>query len=148
MATEKEIDDFLMKMNQIRPNRVNRDINSNSEGLKFALMYIGNVGRPVSAGELSRISCVSTARTAAMIKKLQAKGLIVKNSDSHDARKSMLTLSDEGREKYEQTKEVTRKVAEMLIDKYGVEKLNEVMGTIHDIHMTIEAYFQGEKDAF
>jgi DNA-binding MarR family transcriptional regulator len=61
-------------------------------------MVIRLVGRypGISAGELARILRVHPSTLTGLLKRLAARGLIVRNADSTDARRALLTLGSKG----------------------------------------------------
>lgn len=68
-----------------------------SGGEFFALSFLLARGGNSSPSELSRGMEVSTARIAALLKHLEKKGLVRRNSDPRDERRVIVALTEEGR---------------------------------------------------
>lgn len=84
---------------------VNHGLESTSRRMKAAMgvtgperMVIRLVGRypGISAGELARILRVHPSTLTGLLKRLAARGLVVRNADSTDARRALFTLGPKG----------------------------------------------------
>lgn len=112
--------DFIMS----RPTKFPPEMNATSAGigLVMKLLFSSPSGK-LTAGEISEAMCVSTARVAVLLKKMEKKGLIVKSVDESDARVTNVRLSDVGYETVKAMREDMIERASMLIDKLGEEKI-------------------------
>lgn len=141
MATREEIERIAESLPQVQPTNFFKIVNDSRAGIGFALrlLYSSPSGR-LTAGEISEAMCVSTARVAVLLKKMEAKGLVVKEHDSRDARVRVVFLSEHGRAVAERMRENMLHDIELLIDRIGLERLNlfvelsaEVKGAMADI---------------
>lgn len=99
-------------------------------GEALVLRYIMTVGSEVSPGELSEIMSISTARTSAILSSLQAKKLITRHSDIRDARRTLISLTEEG---HAAAAELTEKMDSRMmrtIDFLGEDEARQFLGTL------------------
>ena len=81
---------------------------------------------------------VSTARVAVLLKKLEAKGLIVKETDLSDARVTAVRLSAEGRAAAEKMRDALYSQVGLLIDRIGMERLSDFAKTLGEIQKIVK----------
>lgn len=126
MATKEQIEFIAEELSKAQPTNFLKIINDSNAGIGFALklLYTAKESR-LSAGEISEAMCVSTARVAVLLKKMENKGLIIKESDRTDARVTIVRLSEEGKKTAKQMRENMLKHISDVIDKIGMEKLRQ-----------------------
>ena len=102
MITAEETEAMMERLFQSRPREFFQKADSTRAGIGCLMHILAKAEEPVSAGALSAEARVSTARIAVLLKKMEQKGLIVRQSDPEDARKTKISLSAFGRETHEQ----------------------------------------------
>lgn len=123
---EKPSDDTLRKFNE------------DNAGISCMLKYLSDTDEPVSAGEISRFMSVSTARVSVLLKKMQEKNFIVRENSSVDARRLMISLSDEGRAECLKRREEMIELFSRIIDEVGRERMEEFISISHQIKGVME----------
>ncbi len=126
MATKEQIDYIISELPKSHPDNFFKIFNDSNTGIGFAikLLYSAEDNR-LSAGAISEAMGVSTARVAVLLKKMEGKGLITRESDSTDARVTVVCLSGAGKNVAEQMQENMLKHISYVIDQVGMEKLKQ-----------------------
>ena len=96
-------------------------------GESFILHYLGFNGGTVLPNEISSAMSISTARVAAVLNKLEGKGLIIREIDKSDRRKILVTLTDEGRAVSEEKKKKVLSETERLLRLLGDKDATELV---------------------
>lgn len=141
MATREELERIAESLPQVQPTHFLKIVNDSGAGIGFALKLLhSSPSGHLTAGEISEAMGVSTARVAVLLKKMEAKGLVVKEHDSHDARVRVVCLSERGCLEAERMHESMLRDLERLIDRIGpecfrlfVELSAEVKGAMAEI---------------
>ncbi len=137
MASEKQVEMVLDHLQAVHPAKFFKTINEGNAGVGAVLRYLHNSPKNVTAGNISEYMQVSTARVAVLLKKMNAQGLIVKESDATDARLTIVHISEKGEEKYQQVRsEIYGQVSEV-IDKIGMEKMMEFITIANEFKTTV-----------
>lgn len=128
MATKEQIDYIISELPKAHPANFFKIFNDANTGIGFAvkLLYSAEENR-LSAGAISEAMGVSTARVAVLLKKMESKGLISRESDRADARVTVVCLSETGRNLAEQMQENMLRHISYVIDRVGMEKLKQFM---------------------
>lgn len=128
MATKEQIDYIISELPKAHPANFFKIFNDANTGIGFAikLLYSAEENR-LSAGAISEAMGVSTARVAVLLKKMESKGLISRESDRADARVTVVCLSEAGKNLAEQMQENMLKHISYVIDRVGMEKLKQFM---------------------
>ena len=128
MATKEQIDYIISELPKAHPANFFKVFNDANTGIGFAvkLLYSAEENR-LSAGAISEAMGVSTARVAVLLKKMESKGLISRESDRADARVTVVCLSEAGKNLAEQMQENMLKHISYVIDRVGMEKLKQFM---------------------
>ena len=71
-------------------------ISETTKGIAAVLGYLYETSETVTAGQISKVMNVSTARVAVLLKKMENKGLIIKETGTNDARTTVVRLSELG----------------------------------------------------
>lgn len=72
------------------------EVNAAMRGELAVLRLLEDEGRPLSAGEISRLLRMTTSRIAAVLGALDKKGMIVRSTDAKDRRRVLVTLTQKG----------------------------------------------------
>lgn len=128
MATKEQIDYIISELPKAHPANFFKIFNDSNTGIGFAvkLLYSAEENR-LSAGAISEAMGVSTARVAVLLKKMENKGLISRESDRADARVTVVCLSEAGKNLAEQMQENMLRHISYVIDRVGMEKLKHFM---------------------
>jgi DNA-binding MarR family transcriptional regulator len=99
MYYDKAADRFMQAMSNSRSKGPMHHVGSLSKGEMFALNLLNAKCQSMSAGELRESMSISSARIAAVLGKLEAKGYVERHMDAGDRRKIEVVLTDSGRTK-------------------------------------------------
>lgn len=126
MATKEQIDFIISELPKAHPANFFKIFNDSNTGIGFAvkLLYSAEDNR-LSAGAISEAMGVSTARVAVLLKKMESKGLITRESDRADARVTVVCLSEAGKTASRQMQENMLRHISYVIDRVGMEKLKQ-----------------------
>lgn len=126
MATKEQIDYIISELPKAHPANFFKIFNDSNTGIGFAvkLLYSAEDNR-LSAGAISEAMGVSTARVAVLLKKMESKGLITRESDRSDARVTIVCLSQEGKAVAKRMQDNMLQHISYVIDKVGMEKLKQ-----------------------
>lgn len=118
------------------------ELSSNiSQGESGVLLYLLNANSNVSQSELSENLGVTMPRIVAVINTLQKKELIEKNIDSTDKRKSIISITNKGKDNIIKKKEDAIKFIENVIkelDEQEIEQYIAISKKIERISNKIE----------
>ena len=137
MISSEETNDILNRMAENRPRHFFSKVDSTNAGIKCVIKFLVEADRSVSAGEISSYMNVSTARVAVLLKKMSEKGLIVKERDPCDARKTIITISAAGKEIDRKCREEIIRLFTSVIEKVGKEKFEEFIDISGEIKKAI-----------
>lgn len=134
MITKERIEFIAQELPKVQPTNFLKIVNDSNAGIGFVLKLLFSASNnQLSAGELSESMCVSTARVAVLLKKMENKGLIFKQEDKSDARVTIVKLSEEGKRVAAEMKENMLKHIAKVIDKVGEEKFLQFISISHEI---------------
>lgn len=92
-----------------------RKLSDFPKGEMFILNYLTDRRSPVPPSELSAAMQASTARIAAALNSLEAKGEVIRQADSTDRRRTLVILTPRGRDKVlERRRMIHRQIEQML----------------------------------
>lgn len=80
----------------LRNSHPEQTLSDMQRGEKLALLLLEEAGGRMLPGELTQAMATSTARTAALLKSLEAKGLVVRQQDTADRRRMPACLTPQG----------------------------------------------------
>ena len=92
----------------------------------------------MTSGKIAKELHGSTARMAVLLKKLEAKGLIIREPGVKDARTTVVRLSDQGWQKVEAVQHEVYQVLGTLIDEIGMERMLTFAETAKEIRSVCE----------
>lgn len=143
MSTEKDVHDFLKGFCSCIPKNFFSKMEETQRGMGFILIYLHDADKEVVAGDLARELNVSTPRIAALLKKMESNGLIVRHDSSRDGRKTVVEITAEGTEYLNRIKEDVLRKAELLFERIGSEDLEEFLRISYRIKEALEETEQG-----
>lgn len=137
MATKEQIEFVFESLMKMRDDEFFKEINITKAGVGAVIKILFDSDQPVNAGAISKSMGVSTARVAVLLKKMQAKGLIVKENDCFDARKTLVSLSETGRATAKRMKEEVYAHIDTVIENVGIEKLTTFLALSEEIRKVL-----------
>lgn len=138
MSTREEAQEMLHKLRACRSKSVFGKIDESQKGIGFVLVYLQEANHEVIAGDLARELGVSTARIAALLRKMEKNGLIVRYRSAEDARQTVVQITQEGSAYVDKMKEQMLIKMELLIEKVGRKDLEEFIRISHKIKETFD----------
>lgn len=93
-------------------------------GIFVVLRILDNAEGEVSAGDISNLFGVSTARTAVMLNTLERKEYISKTKSNVDARKTIVAITDKGRLALSERKQKIEGLIDNFTSKLSVGEVN------------------------
>lgn len=125
MATKEQIETIMVLLEDSHPAEFLKKMDASSAGIGAVLRLLYEAEHAVTAGQISQFMGVSTARVAVLLKKMVARGYIIKESGATDARTTVVTLSDFGRETAQKMRNDMYHQVGTVIDQLGMERLIE-----------------------
>ncbi len=139
MAEKKDILFALELFHENRPQHIFDEMKNNDMGSFAVIKYIHEVGREVNSAEICKHLKISSARMAVLIKKLEAKNLVVKINSENDSRSKIIVLSEKGRKTATHMQEQMYKSAEKVVDEFGIEALIDLFNNLNKLKMILKA---------
>lgn len=133
MATKEEIALLESMLGTCRPGELFLKLNEADNGLGAVLRILHRSEGPVTSGTVSRAMGVSTARVAALLKRLENLGLVARAQGRKDARTTMVSLTRKGTETVERMYADYCGELAKLIDRVGLDRLREFMAIAGEI---------------
>lgn len=124
MSTKGDAQEFLNRLMSCMPVSFYHDIEITERGVGFVLCYLRRAENEVIAGDFSKMLHVSTARIAALLKKMEQSGLITRRSSPKDARQTVVEITPAGVALADKLKEQALREVGLLLDEIGEEELN------------------------
>lgn len=133
MANREYIVSVVKRLHEKPIEDTFRKFNDDNAGISCMLKYLEEVGRPVSAGEISGHMHVSTARVSVLLRKMSDRNFIIRENSSKDARRLMISLSGQGRAECLRRREEMVDIFGRIIDRIGEERMEEFISIANDI---------------
>ena len=137
MATVAQIEMVLKRVEQARPAHFFKCMDEVQVGIGAVLRLLYKSEETVTAGKISDVLEVSTARVAVLIKKMVSKGLISKEQGVKDARVTIVRLTDFGTQVFEEIWDDIYQKIGIIIDTVGEDRLIEFISVAEEIKDTI-----------
>lgn len=96
MSIPEDAREYLEKLYSCMPKLFYNEIESTQRGFGFVLSYLEKADKDIYAGDLSKKLNVSTARIAALLKKMEQNGLITRHTSPKDARRTVVEITPAG----------------------------------------------------
>ncbi len=133
MATQKEVQELLNLMKCNKPYHVFEEMRQIDHGVLGVMKVLYDERKEVISKDICRELGISSARVAVLIKKMEAKGLIVKKTYENDARISIISLTEKGEKLAKNMRSQMFVVAEKIVDEFGLERLKEMFGDMEKL---------------
>lgn len=138
MSKKEDAQEFFQKMCSCRPQPFFSKLDESQRGIGFVLAYLSEAKGEIIAGDLARELNVSTARIAALLKKMEKNGLIERRSAKGDARQTVVEITQAGIEYSDKIREQILEKAELLLEKVGKDDLDEFIRISQKIKNALE----------
>ena len=138
MDSREKAEEFLNLMFEKNKKCLVEKTKDLSQGEKGCLFYLTFVENDISASRLSEVLNVSMPRIVSLINTLETKGLIIKNCDQNDKRKTIITITDFGKKIVLDKKEEVISKLSNIIDALGENEFNEYIRLTKKINSIIE----------
>ncbi|MCQ2465345.1 MAG: MarR family transcriptional regulator [Oscillospiraceae bacterium] len=138
LITREETEIILERLVKSRPKKLFTHVDTENAGIMCLLKFLLDSGRPVTAGEISTYMHVSTARVAVLIKKLEKNSMIEKLADPSDARKTMVSISDNGIQTVNANREKCLDFFSAVIERTGKEKFLDFVKLSEEIKSAVD----------
>lgn len=138
MSDREEARAFLRKICSCTPKPLFHKVEEVDRGTGFVLAYLQETDGEVFAGDLARELKVSTARIAALLNKLEDKGLVERSRSENDARRTVVKITPQGAAYTAEIKEQILDRVEVLFDKVGKKDLQEFLRICKEITQALD----------
>lgn len=125
MDRREEAQELIRKMTVCRPKNFFSKMDEYQKGIGFVLVCLAEADDTVIAGDLARELNVSTARIAAILRKMEDGGLAVRKRSHSDARQTEVEITQKGLDYVDKMKEQLISRTELLIERVGKDDLEE-----------------------
>jgi DNA-binding MarR family transcriptional regulator len=109
-------------------------------GMGFILIYLGRLGKEVTAKELSRQMDVSMARITSLVKKMEERALIIRTISKDDGRVAFINLTEKGRLEAKKAYEFSLSIVKTLIQQLGIEQIDAFIKTASNIKNVLDRF--------
>lgn len=133
MATQEQILQIIRQLDELRPAPFLAKVNESHAGIGAVMRLLTESEKSVTAGDVAEFMGVSTARVAVLLKKMEARGLIVREKSPHDARVTIVELSEEGRKLSAALQADMHHKVEQIIDRVGMDRLLDFLDVAKEI---------------
>lgn len=111
MATQEQVDEIIRLAERVHSSDAFRCMDEANAGIGGTMRMLAEArgaGTVVTAGDIAEKLGVTTARVAALLKRLESKGLIARRRSQADARVTEVVLTDEGAARVQAFREEVR----------------------------------------
>lgn len=133
MSTREDAQVFIEKLYSCIPRFFYSEIEAMQRGVGFTLSYLEQASGEVNAGDLAKKLNVSTARIAALLKRMEQNGLIKRRASLEDARRIVVEITPAGIALVDEMREQTLQKIELLLDQVSREDLETYLRISHQI---------------
>ena len=109
-------------------------------GIGAVLCLLYEADGALTAGKISDLLQISTARVAVLIKKMDAKGLVTKERGIVDARRTIVRLTACGEQLVQEMQDVLYRQIGLAIDAVGEERLLDFIETAKELRCVMEPH--------
>lgn len=138
MARKAQIELVLAKMREVYPDKFFKCMDETQAGIGAVLRLLYESDGTATAGRISDLLQVSTARVAVLIKKMSAKGLVTKERGVVDARRTIVRLTACGEQVIKEMQEMLYRQIGLAIDTVGEERLLDFIQTAKELQRAME----------
>lgn len=146
MATQEQIEQIMVRFGRSRPTQMEQAkiVGFSDNGMIGVLLLLYRSSQTVTAGMISEVLHISTARVAVLIKKMVDKKLVVRETGAKDARITEIRMTEHGRKVIEAVQKERREQLEAMIDQIGMDRLLEYFDIADEIRSIMSKPFSVE----
>lgn len=133
MATAEQIKLLMELLREAGPADYFKTLDQRQMGMEAILHMLLESGETVTAGSISEEMNVSTARVAVLLRKMAEKGLVTKETDTADARVTVVRLTEAGRKTAEEKRSMAFGQMGAVIDRVGMDRMLEFAAVLKEI---------------
>lgn len=133
MSKREDAQVFMEKLYSCIPRFFYSEIENIQRGVGLTLSHLEQASGEVNAGDLSKKLNVSTARIAALLKRMEQNGLITRRASQKDARRIVVKITPAGIALVDEMREQTLQKIEILLDQISSEDLETYIRISHQI---------------
>lgn len=137
MAAPEQITMIIDKVKKAHPAEIFKRVNKIQAGIGAVLCILKENGDELTAGEISDMLNISTARVAVLLRKMGENGLIAKETSVNDARITIVRLLPPGREAVEQMQNELYSQVNKVIEYIGFDRMLEFVNVLEEIKSAI-----------
>ncbi len=143
MTKEETAAALLQEWNELHQNQMFQNLAVPEQGIQLALDFLsGRSGEETSSGDLARALRVSSARTAALLNKLEDRGLITREPCPEDGRKTNIRLTPKGEEAVTRIHAQVLSWMEQLVEDVGADNLRTYLKLSEKIKESVRQHIQ------
>lgn len=106
------------------------DLSLSQARILFALAHLDNP----SIDDISKITHIGKSSVTKSIKILEKKDFVVKEIDSNDNRKKVITVTNKGKNVQKQALKINLEIEEKISNKFGKNQLNDLKSSLIDLN--------------
>ena len=125
MDVKSDAEELMEKFRSCAPKKFFSSVEEAERGIGFILVFLYKSDGEVIAGDIAREMNVTTARVAALLKKMEKNGLITREGSLNDGRRTVVKITGKGTDAVVRKREELLKRAELLIEKVGKKDLED-----------------------
>lgn len=133
MATKEQIEKIAALLDESHPARFMKKRNETNAGIGAVLRFLSESGKPMTAGSISKFMNVSTARVAVLLKKMENRGFVCRETGEEDARTVVVSLTELGVDTADRMRAEAYNDIGILIDTIGMDRLIEYTNISREI---------------
>ncbi len=143
MADKKDVKALLDLLEQNKPEHSFDEIRNSNAGIFAVLKYLNDNKGEIKSKDISDYMKISSARMAVILKAMEKRGLIVKAASNSDGRAVIICLSEEGKRFSGVIRNQMFRMAEQLVDEFGLEHINSMLNDINRIKEIAQENMKG-----
>ena len=119
--------EYMQVMHRMRNKSGQKKLHDSMHGEHFMLFYISMRKGSIIPSEISNEMGITSARIAAALNSLEAKGLITRRIDTEDRRRILVDLTEAGREHVKEHRDAIMKITIDMLQYLGEEDATELI---------------------
>lgn len=123
MSASENAREYLEKLYSCMPKLFYSEIEATQRGFGFVLSYLEQADEDVYASDLAKKLHVSTARIAALLKRMEQNGLVTRCTSPKDARRTVVGITPAGIASVNEMREQALHRIEFLLTQVSKEDL-------------------------
>lgn len=146
MSNEKFIGEIFETFDSINIEVLFDKLNFSLKGENMLLSILNSLGGQGTAGEITQYFDFTPARLSAIVKSLEAKGLVKKIQNPKDKRTATIILTSEGTLHYLRYREQAIENALVIIEQLGEEDVCEFLRIIKKVSDISNSFSESKSD--